>query len=410
MKLHKNTTSSTEKNVKKLSHKDKSNKVKTGTNKSCNSKSKIGEKIILSIIKIIGIPILIFLFITCLLNRNYITLDGNEQTTYNGQSIAFFVVLTIILTLLVYSKGLLDKISEKKLLIIFSLAYLIGGLYLIFNVDSTLRADADYVYGAAKELNKGDYSALKLGNYIARYPYQLGMVTYDRILTIFCKSPRILFIANLLWTLIINFFLYKIVRLYTKDNHVLNKLTIILSYMFLPQFFFILFAYGTLPGFGCTILTVYFGLKLIKEDYKKLNLCMFFLFASLAILLKNNYMIAIIAITIITILHYCQNHNKYILIIACGLIFTLFLPQKIVSTCYEIAGHTKLQNETPKILWIAMGMQESPSANGWYNGYVYHIPDEEGHDTAKTSTRGKQYISERLNFFKQNPSYTLTFT
>lgn len=58
-----------------------------------------------------------------------------------------------------------------------------------------LRNDAVAVYDAARGLNNGDFSYLEINSYLYRFPHQLGLVTYEKIILALtgAKNAKIFF-------------------------------------------------------------------------------------------------------------------------------------------------------------------------------------------------------------------------
>ena len=123
--------------------------------------------------------------------------------------------------------------SRKKLFCLLTALYAVAALYLILNVDTTLRADAKSVFNAAKAFRLGDCSMLQKGGYIYRYPHQLGLMLYDCILMLFRADPAFNFVMNFVFVIGINHLSYKISDALFHDKAV-NLLTIVCTFAFLP--------------------------------------------------------------------------------------------------------------------------------------------------------------------------------
>lgn len=111
--------------------------------------------------------------------------------------------------------------------------YAVAALYLILNVDTTLRADAKSVFNAAKAFRLGDRSMLQKSGYIYRYPHQLGLMLYDCILMLFRADPAFNFVMNFVFVIGINHLSCKISDALFHDKAV-NLLTIVCTFAFLP--------------------------------------------------------------------------------------------------------------------------------------------------------------------------------
>ena len=81
-------------------------------------------------------------------------------------------------------------------------------------------------------------------------------MTLERLYLLFSKSSQFIFGMNLGLVLLSNLLLYLITARLNKSDLVV-KYTILLTFLFLPQLFFILFTYGTVPGLFFCLLSFY---------------------------------------------------------------------------------------------------------------------------------------------------------
>lgn len=360
-----------------------------------------GEKIIYGIS---------FLFLAILAACNVfvfstVAYNGTEKVSFERNTL-FYVILAVVLMalfLLLNSRRKFD-IAEKKLFFMFSVLYIIAGMYLLFNMDDILRADAQILHDAANSAALKDFSFLEPGKNLYCHPYQLGMVTYERILGFFSKNPKFIFFMNLMEILGINYFTWKLSDLLFGQKHEINLLTIFMSFCFLPQFFFQTFAYGLIPGFFCITMAFYFQQKYFLTGGKKeLVLCI--LTAACSTVLKGNFMIGVIAIGIVFLLHMLK-HQKYqpLAAVICMLVL-VSLSSKAVVWFYELESGIALGDGTPNITFIAMGTDPDNQmmAPGWHNGYDEWAFNEAGFDTEKTKEMALELLKSNLSYFSGNP-------
>jgi hypothetical protein len=82
---------------------------------------------------------------------------------------------------------------------------------------------------------------------------------------------------------------------------------------------------------------------------------------------------------------------------------------KIVQSAYESRIGTSVGEGYPMSSWMAMGMQESWMACGWYNGYSQEMYHTYGTDIDAIKQRNVEDISERLDVFTEDPAYAYWF-
>ena len=82
---------------------------------------------------------------------------------------------------------------------------------------------------------------------------------------------------------------------------------------------------------------------------------------------------------------------------------------KTVEKAYSAASKADLTGGIPMTAYLAMGLQESSRAPGWYNEYVDRVYKATGYDPEKTSSRAKKNLRFRMNEFAEDPAYAVCF-
>ena len=323
--------------------------------------------------------------------------------------LAFAALLVVLIAFL---KKYLQKINPYLLFLVFSLMYVGMSVYLIVNVDPTIRADAATVFNTAKKFAQGDFSAFFKSGYIERYPQQAGLVLYDSLLQKISESPAVSFSANAVFVLGINFFILKIALFLSKER-VAALLTVLLSFAFLPQFFFILFAYGLIPGFFFMILAFYHAIR-FSHKHKIHNAIIAVVSISIAICLKQNYLIGMIAIALWWLLDLFKSRGWGLLRPALAILALLIcfsVPSKLVLSYYEHKTEGDLSGGTPTVLWIVMGtdLDNRQRAPGWYNSFNYSTYTKSGYDPERAAEIGRAKLENNLEKMKADPKKTLSF-
>lgn len=319
-------------------------------------------------IRVISGGVLLFLVSANILFSSYVDYQS-ERVRIEKNGISAFISALLMLCGLFIVSNLAKKISEKILFCVLAIITLAAGIYLIINVDGTLRFDPLYIYETAVELTEGNYSSLAKDGYLFYFPHQLGMTAYERILLLFSSNTKLIFLFNLMEIIGINFFLWRLTNLLFGNNHVTNVNTILLSFLFLPQFFFILFAYGLLPGLFCLLAAFFFAAAFCRNG-KKRCLAAALIFSCLAVLLKENYLIGMIALTIWLLLECLKNKNWKWIIAVMLIIPCCMMSSKLVKGIYELESNVKLGKGVPAMLYIGMGVNPNNETlgPGWFDG------------------------------------------
>lgn len=289
------------------------------------------------------------------------------------------------------------------------------------------------IYKHVNLMNEGDYQGLLPGHYLSTSPYLLGYVSFVRLFSFISTSPRVMFAVNLICVPVINLFLWKIAAMLFRDSLV-NRYTILLSYLFLPQSFYILFAYGTIPGF-CAVMAGWFCmLRWMHETAAETKgnlwqryawipgaVCM-----GVAVVLKNNYIIMVIAMCIVLGLRLMTENapaGKRLLRYVPPAVLTLALAAglpKAVNLYYQSVSGMDFGSGAPVIVTVAMGLQDTnaqhlPDYNpegrigGWYNGYKDEVWAAAQYNADDARELALTDIEHSLLRFESDPGRMRTF-
>lgn len=362
------------------------------------------------IIWIFAIIICSMLFAFNLFYYTHIEYRINELVTIDRASILYVLGVPLLILGFMCISRALSRFEEKKLFCVFSIIYLVMSFYWMFNINTTLRADAAHINNAANLAAVGDFSFLELGQDIRNHPWQLGMITYERILGLFSKNVQLIFLMNYIGIIGINYYFWKLTDLIFKHNHFVNVNCILLLFAFLPQFFFGVFAYGLIPGFFCIVCGFYFQQKYFMEEklrYAIGSICM----ALLAAILKGNYIIGVITMTILYLMNFFKKRQKCILILTLVMLVLTQIQESVIINFYEAESGYELNSGEPKLLYIAMGImpENRGMAPGWYCGYNDYTFGYADFDPVKANEMAKESIKDSITHYVQNPGDAVDF-
>ena len=336
---------------------------------------------------------------------------AEEKVTFHlkiGESLVFLPVIAAVPVLITAAKPLLLRIGTRRIFLALALLYCLGAAYLIFNTDPLLRADARCVSDAALEMIAGVYSETTTA-YVGRFPNQAGLVLCESLLYRFSANPQILFLANFIFVLGINFLLVKIADLLFNDRFA-NVLTTLMAFAFLPQLFFILFAYGTIPGLFFTVLAFYAILK-FNRTQKSAHLLLTAAGAFLAVMLRQNCQIAVIAMVLYVLLQLLKKFSVRRLIAIPVLLMCLVLPVRLASACYRHTVRQEAQDNIPHILWIAMAtdMDNTVRGPGWWDQQNYDMFEAAGNNREIAEEIGKAKLQDNMRKIQSDPARAVRF-
>lgn len=371
-------------------------------------------RVISNIIYVLGLCLLFLLLFTIGVYRVNINF-GQELVNINHNHLSFYILLIAGICIMVFvgisKRFSIERIPEHKLFPVLSIAFLIAGFFLIFNTDMTLRNDPNYCFSAAKDFNRGDYRSLLYFNYLGYDPHQLGLVTFERILCLFSEKIIFFQIVNLLLSILNNLIIFKVTDMLFAGNALINRYAIMLSFMFLPQLFFIMYIYGNIPGFTFLLGAYYFAVRLMTDRGKAwVNVCLCAFLGICSSLIRSNYLIGVLALALTCALEFLNRH-KFKRVIALLILTALvcLLPVKALHLYYRMESGIEVSRGTPMILYVAMGLQEGPMGNGWYNAYNNNTYEDNGYDYEVAAAIGRAEIGNRLKTFAADPAYAYDF-
>ena len=374
--------------------------------KNALSKISVFSKKIIYLIALIG-TVMIALFSTLYYLHMHLVSDEREIVVNSPIIILFVVAELLVLCVL---RKILNNCKENSIFLFFIVIYVLLGLFLIFNVDGLLRGDQQIIYEHARILNSGSYEVLENGRYLTLNPVQLGYATYVRLLIKIVDSTKILFVANLIWTAIIYFIIWKISCLVI-DSSLCRKYIILLEFSFLPTFFIILYAYGQVPGYSLILLATYFFIRYLKT-HNIINMIPFFVFFILACILKNNFMIAGIVFSLVLLFDVLSNYIDWKALLWIPVILvSMVYPARAIADSYRIASGIDFGEGEPISSYFAMGLHwdEYAVTGGGYDGYTFDNYYDSGFDSELADQKAKENLKESINYFVSNPSYAIQF-
>ncbi|MGT2910708.1 hypothetical protein ACVR1I_03205 [Streptococcus cameli] len=361
-----------------------------------------------TILLLSSIVILLLTFFN-LKERGYIHMNNAEHVVFFQNGWEFYTaLLTLLFVLLLITKGI-ERISSVALFSILAGVYLGLGTYLILNVDSLMRADPHYLFKAALEMNAGDFSSfdkIDATKYMSTFPTQMGLLSLFRVYASFTTNPKYLFYLQLLMVNCSHFLLWRIANLLFQ-NKTINNLTILLSYLFLPSLFLILWLYGDIPGLLCLLLAFYAYIKYRKKE-NLLFAMMSILFMIAACIFRSNYLIFFVLLLILQFLSIIQKFKLRKVIFPVLLIFLYLFVNRKIQHYYE----EKIQENItfpPQTAWVVMGLNDKAATPGYFDAYTTLIRVWNNYDDEKVEQVVAKDLKDRVRILSTDREYAINF-
>ena len=341
--------------------------------------------------------------------------DGNEVVWYYHDNIfANLIWLVIEFAVCFAVMPYLKKLSLKWEILLVSIWVIFLGSIWVFSSQVSPTYDSEKVVSAAAEAANNQFSFME-DNYFSYYSYQLGYVLFNEIIfrihNLFVQEDTFLFLEflNVLFLAGIYAGILTLNKLLFKDSRI-HHLTAVLLLFSIQPLLACVFIYAIYPGmlfavWGMVFEVLYFQTQKIR--FISLSaVCIAF-----AYLIKPNYLIFLIAMLIVAGtkgLNLLKEPGKlavcfaYILL-SCCLAFSL---PNYITKFYEARSDIQLGEAIPMTSFIAMGLNASESAPGWYNENYTIINFENHQYNAKEASQASvENIKEQLRNFSEHKHY-----
>lgn len=166
--------------------------------------------------------------------------------------------------------------------------------------------------------------------------------------------------------------------------------------------------YGNLMGVALAVTAIKYELFFLKE-YEWKQACRSAVFITLAVLMKSNMLIYFIGMILSALLKLMLDRKKeilcFLIVLALGYELQAAVPTYILES---ITGY-KLENSYSYWSFIAMGLQDSELACGWWNGYLHtNYWDNDG-DVQQQTEDAKESIRNSMDRFSNDHQYAFSF-
>lgn len=368
-------------------------------------------------LKVIGIGLFGFLVYyalryTCDIKpwENEIPVDYKDSELWNLLSVLLATGFIFLLNLLGKKLNSRAKsITVYTVLTVSVLLVLLEGFLWLNGADRTPQADQLFVYAGAQYFNEGDFSMLGKGCYFGEYPSNLGVTFFVSLLYKIagpfnyyaCGVINIFFIAG---TVLLGFFISRLIA-----DEFSVQITYCLSMVLcMPFICYAHFVYGDIPSIFFSFLAVYILLKYVVTSRKRL-LAELPVAVTIAAMFKGNSAIVAIAALIVAIVEAVRRKKAGLLVSAVASLIGALCILELVQFGYEKKSGITIDNDFSMITWFSMSLEDDPSRGpGWDNG-LPSFYQELNYDNERLNAHCRDYISERLDYFKENPGYALNF-
>ena len=232
------------------------------------------------------------------------------------------------------------------------------------------RADSALVIEAAKRFAAGDFSPLE-GEYFSRVSYQLGICLPLEGLARLLPGLDLNLLMQALNCAISAALMALLCGLAggLSGDARTSGAAALLYMAFVPMLLFNMFVYGVLPMLLLCVLAMRCFARCARTGERRFGV-LYALLIGAAAALKPNAMIVMLALLICAAVHALQRKDGFLLLCAALSVVLCFALPAGVIRLYELRAGVTLAPDTGMLLRLAMGMQDSMIAAGWYNGVI----------------------------------------
>jgi len=268
--------------------------------------------------------------------------------------------------------------------------------------------DQSMVYYSTGQLLQGNYAQWKMGEYFSMLPYQNGMVLMMcPFVWIFQEDAAIILQLYNVPMLFLGYWgISKLAGNYFGKKNM--YLTYIALVMVIPMWTMVTFVYGLIPAMCLGIWSIYFEVRFEKTgEWKYIIASGTFLFFS--IMWKSNSQIfAIVLCAMLLVNAIKQKGWKFLGGIIIILFFTFLEIKGIPLVMHWITGENTT-NGIPMTAWLAMGLQESGIAPGWYNEFPMNLYRHVSSNPNVIKAEVAKSFQESIVLFMQEKDYMFRF-
>ncbi len=324
-----------------------------------------------------------------------------------------FGLAAMLLVLWLVGKGC-SRIPEKKmwiLLVAVNVVAVIAGIYWLSCHSFLPRADQRAVCECAIAMENGDFSSLSVCAYVGRCPHQIGIITLLRLMFRIAGTETGMYNCfkgfNVCMMVLMITAGYYIVGHLSKGRKNAQGIYLALMLLCVPMYGYVPYIYGEISSTALVLAAVWAMLSCIK-DFRAYKVAVMALTLSLAVLLRTNALICVIAICIVLLIKMFITFDKRNVFMFMAVIFSVFLTQTGLKDMYvSKAGHELAG--IPMLAYVSMGLNENDFGPGWYDNSNSLIYTENGGDAAVAQEISVEHIKDRLGYMSENKAYGFAF-
>ncbi len=368
---------------------------------------KTGRNIVLAIFAII---VGILTFLSMFLNT-YISIEERSTIIEDNpyKMIIYFIVVLVALFFVRRFYKLQKKIDNRKMFIRICFVLLAIFTIIIFTHNIYPVADQQEILNCATALKQGNYAPFLPDGYVGKCTNQAGIVMILYYLSfIFGDNNYHVFQFLNVLGLILSYYCICKISMISFSNDEIEQWTFGFLILFLPLTWYVTFVYGNIFGHAFSMYAILSGYKYF-EDRKIKDILLSVVSITLAMMFKSNYLIVFVAMIIFILFDIILNKHYRSFILFLVLVPAYFASSFIPNYLVKSITGIELGKGVPMLAYVEMGLQDSPDAPGWWNGYNWNVYTDNNCDSEQASAQVKNDLKNTLIYYLQHPKECLDF-
>lgn len=338
-----------------------------------------------------------------------------EERVYYFLDNAWLVSLLLLTYIIISSISVRWGTSFQRIFVSdkfkWRLMAILGVLALIWITCTQFQPTADQlsVYNIAQQIKMHEFGEFELGGYIVKCPHQKGLLLIFHIYQLIFSSDNLIAfqLLNVVALITICYQIYEIVLLLYKRKDIAAK-SLLAVVLFFPMALYITFFYGTLIGLAFTFLGIKQQIMYLESREWKSGIKTI-IYIVLATIAKQNYQIVMIAVILLFIADYIIKKQRKSVVFILMMVAAYIICHGAINAYFEYYTGIERLDGIPAPAYMAMGLQEGWRGNGWYNGYVSTLYDENYGNKIQMTSEAIQKLKELTAEFITHPKYAVTF-
>lgn len=338
-----------------------------------------------------------------------------DSVFLNAAAFIFLLLFFLCMRKISFIRKCINRInSDQKLFSRLSICILaLIGLWSVFWIliaESKPGADQLIITDIAKQMNEGIYSAFNNDGYLIKYQNQLPITLLLQL--IYKVFPDTSFfhlqLLNVFGLLGVYYLLSLLFTDFKRSNA--EKICLLSLGLFFPILnYYCIFIYGNIFGLLFSLLAIHFMIQCINHE--KLIYGAASLFAMLiAVFLKQNYLIFMIALIITYFIHFFERRRIQLAVLPIMMILMFFITQ---SGFNQITAKYNKDYKTYGMStwgWIAMGTSRTTeTCDGWFTHDNNILYKECGYNTKLHGEKSKEVVKQNLETYIKHKRQGIRF-